>query len=317
MSVHRRLTGPDAPLPTAKIVVGVDGSPPSVNALGWAALEAQRRHVELAVLLAYSWRTPIARLLADHEFEEYIRDLAMSIVDAAVAEARTVAPRARVHGAAVFGEPAPVLLEASDEADMLVVGSRGGGGFAGLLAGSVTGHVATRASCPVTVVVRGRDGNDTDPVVVGVDGSPSAAFATGVAFEEAARRGCALMAALAYNVSMPPPWTIGPPPMGYDTTRIRGELETALVGHVAGWRDKYPDVPVEYVVGTGSPSAVLTACSRHAQLVVVGSRGHGPALGLLLGSVGLQLIHHADCPVAIARTAPAPAPAPDMIGVRP
>jgi nucleotide-binding universal stress UspA family protein len=165
----------------------------------------------------------------------------------------------------------------------------------------VSVRLATQASCPVTVVIRGRDDNDTDPVVVGVDGSASADFATGIAFEEAARRSCALMAVLAYDVSMPP-WTMGEPPVEYDMTRIRAELETALVSHVAGWRDKYPDVQVEYAVGSGSPGAVLTSWSRQAQLVVVGSRGHGPTLGPLLGSVGLQLIHHADCPVLIART---------------
>ncbi|HEV7899595.1 MAG TPA: universal stress protein [Planosporangium sp.] len=288
---------------TAKIVVGVDGSPPSVAALCWAAREARRRGAELAVLVAYHWRTPAAHLLVNEEFEEYVRDLATSIMEAAVAEARTVAPRVHVHGAAVFGEPAPILLEASDDAEMLVTGSRGSGGFARLLAGSVSVQVATRASCPVTVV-RGRDDeDDSEPVVIGVDGSESAAVATGVAFEEAAGRGCPLMAALAYDISMPP-WSMGPLPVEYDATRIQADLQAALIGHVAGWHDKYPDVPVEYVVGQGSPGAVLTCWSRHAQLLVVGGHGHGPTAGLLPGSVGLQLIHHADCPVLIARARP-------------
>lgn len=300
---------------TARMVVGTDGSPPSLTALRWAALESQRRGVELAVVVAYNWRTLATSLLGNHAFEEYVRDLAESIADAAVAEARTIAPRAHVHGAAVSGEPAPVLLETSEEADMVVVGSRGGGGFASLQAGSVSMQVATQASCPVTVVIRGRDDDDSGPVVVGVDGSASADFATGVAFEEAARRRCALMAVLAYDVSMPtvsmptvsmPPWTMGTPPVDYDTSQIRAELAAALLSHVAGWRDKYPDVQVEYAVGRGSPGAVLTSWSRHAQLVVVGSR-HGCALGSLLGSVGLQLILHADCPVLIARTRSAPA----------
>jgi nucleotide-binding universal stress UspA family protein len=283
------------------MVVGTDGSPASLTALRWAALEAQRRHAQLAVVLAYNWRTLTAHLLADHGFEDYVRDLAMSIVDAAVAEARTIAPHARVGGSAVFGEPTPVLLNASDEADMVVVGNRGGGGFARLRAGSVCVQVATQASCPVTVVIRGRDDDTADPVVVGVDGSASADFATGIAFEEAARRSSALMAVLAYDLSMPP-WTMGLTPVEYDTAGVRAELEKALLGHIEGWRDKYPDVQVEYAVDSGSPGAVLTSWSRQAQLVVIGSRGHRRALGLLLGSVGLQLIHHADCPVLIART---------------
>jgi nucleotide-binding universal stress UspA family protein len=298
------------------MVVGVDGSPPSVRALCWAVREAERRRAELAVLVVYNWRTPAARLLVNHEFEEYVRDLATSVMDTAVAEARSLAPHAGVHGSAVLGEPASVLVEAGDDAEMLVVGGRGGGGFARLLAGSVSVQVATQAPCPVTVV-RGRDENgpdesgrdndsddhDSDPVVVGVDGSASADFATGLAFDEAARRGCGLMAVLAYDISIPP-WTVGPPPLQYDPTRVQAELQAALIGHVAGWRDKFPDVPTEYAVGQGSPGAVLTCWSRHGQLVVVGSRGHGPTAGLLLGSVGLQLIHHSDCPVLIARPRP-------------
>ncbi|MGC9664943.1 universal stress protein [Planosporangium sp. 12N6] len=287
-------------MPTAKIVVGVDGSPPSVRALCWAAREAQRRGASLGVLVAYNCRTPAARLPIDAAFEEYVRDLAMAVVDAACGEARSIAPQADVGGTARCGDPAQVLVDAADGAQMLVVGSRGGGGFAKLLAGSVSVQVATRAPCPVAVV-RGRDDNESDPVVVGVDGSASSDVATGVAFEEAARRDCPLLAVLAYNLSMPL-WAMGPPPVAYDITEIQVELQAALVGHVAAWRDRFPDVPAEYVIGRGSPGAVLAGWSRHAQLAVVGSRGRGGTPpGPLIGSVGLQMIHHAECPVLIAR----------------
>jgi nucleotide-binding universal stress UspA family protein len=284
---------------TAKIVVGVDGSAPSLAALRWAALEAQRRRVELEVILAYHWRMPGVRLAASPELAQSVQDLAESVADAAVAEARTVAPRARVRGVAVDGEPGPVLVRAGEDAGMIVVGSRGRGGFASLLAGSVSVQVATQATCPVTVV-RGRDDDDVGAVVVGVDGSESADFATGIAFEEAARRSCALVAVQAYTVSMPP-WTMGPPPVEYNPDEARANVRTALIGHLAGWRDKYPDVPVDHVVGTGSAGTVLINWSRRAQLIVVGTRGHSPTACLLLGSVGLQLIHHSDCPVLIAR----------------
>jgi nucleotide-binding universal stress UspA family protein len=282
-----------------RLIVGTDGSPPSLRALRWAAREAQRRGVPLTVLVAYTWRTLAMRLLGDHAFEEYIRDLALSIVDAAVAEARTVAPRAHVHGSAVFGEPAPVLLHASDEADMVVVGNRSGG--AGGDPGSVSAQVATRSSCPMTAVIRGRDGRDTGPVVVGVDGTASADFATGIAFEEAARRSCALMAVLAYDRSAPP-WPVAPPRAPLDRARIGAERETALLGQVTEWRDKYPEVPVGYVVSRGRPAAVLTSWSRQAQLVVVGGHGRRTGRRGRPGGVDVQLIHRADCPVLIART---------------
>ncbi|GII21450.1 universal stress protein [Planosporangium mesophilum] len=296
------LDGRRGPWVTTRIVVGVDGSPPSEAALCWAAREAERRRAELVVLVVYNWRTSTVQIQVSHEFGEYVRDLAMSIMEAAVAEARTVAPHAHVHGAAVFGEPVRVLSEAGNDAEMLVVGGRGSGGFARLLAGSVSVQLAARMPVPVTVV-RGRDDDcdETDPVVVGVDGSASADAATGLAFEEAAQRGCRLVAGFAYDVSTPP-WTAGAPAAEYDTGRIQDELRAALVGHVARWHDKYPDVPVDYVVDQGSPAAVLTRWSRHAQLLVVGCHGHGATTGALPGAVWLQLIHHADCPVLIARS---------------
>ena len=74
-----------------------------------------------------------------------------------------------------------------------------------------------------------------------------------------------------------------------------------LLDQLAGWREKYPEVRVEALVSHAGAAAVLVGVSRTAQLVVVGSRGHGAVAGTLLGSTGLQLIHHADCPVLIAR----------------
>ncbi|GII24840.1 universal stress protein [Planosporangium mesophilum] len=282
------------------VVAGVDGSAPSLEALRWAALEAQRRHVELEVVLAYHWRIPGAALAVSPELAEQVTDFATAVVDAAVAEARTTAPHARVHGRAVEGEPAPVLLEAVDGAGLVVVGSRGAGGFASLLTGSVSVRVATQAPCPV-VIVRGRADDDIGPVVVGVDGSAPADAAAGLAFEEASRRGCALVAVRAFHVPLPP-YTMGPPPLLPDPAEIGAGLRSELVGQLAKWRDKYSDVPVEYAVSQGSAAAALVDQSRRASLVVVGNRGHGAARGTLFGSVGLQLLHHADCPVLITRT---------------
>jgi nucleotide-binding universal stress UspA family protein len=250
------------------MVVGTDGSPSSLPALRWAALEAQRHAVGLTVLLAYNWRTLTTHLVDDQNVEDYVRDLAMSVVDAAVAEARTVAPRARVHGCAVFGEPAPVLLAAGDEADLAVVGSRGGDRLSDRPATSVTVQVAAGATCPVAVVVKGHAGDDAGPVVVGVDDSASSDVATGVAFQEAACRGCGLLA-------------------------VFTEPESAPRDLVADWRDAYPDVPVGYAAGRGSPDSVLTWWSRRAQLMVVD--GHEYA------SAPSRLIRHAHCPVLIAR----------------
>jgi nucleotide-binding universal stress UspA family protein len=283
-----------------KIVVGVDGSPASVAAARWAALEAQRSGVELEILVAYHWRMPGVLRAARTERIKEVEDRVAAIADAAVTEARAAAPRATVHGKAVLGEPAPVLVEAGDRAGLLVVGNRGGGGFASLLAGSVSVRVATQASCPV-VVVRGDAGRDTGPVVVGVDGSAPADIALTAAFEEASRRRSSLTAVHTYTEPLTP-WPVGMQPIGYDTDTVRADLSADLVNRTAGWRDKYPDVPVDHVVAKGGAAASLTTLSQDAQLVVVGTRGHSTTGELLLGSVGLQLLHHAACPVLIVRS---------------
>lgn len=284
---------------STKIVVGTDASPPSTEALRWAAREAQRRGAELEVLLAYHWRMPGAALTASPDVIEQVKELAAAAVDAAVTQARDAAPDVRVSGRAVHGEPGPVLVRAGEEADLLVVGNRGGGGFASLLAGSVSVHVATHAPCPVAVV-RGRADNDAGPVVVGVDRSPSADLALNIAFEEASRRKTGVTVVRTFAASLEP-WTIGVAPLRYEQETAAEQLKRELTTHVAVWRDKYPDVPVELVVERGGPGAILTGMSWRAQLIVVGTRGHGAPGELFLSSVGLQLVHHAECPVLIAR----------------
>jgi nucleotide-binding universal stress UspA family protein len=86
-----------------------------------------------------------------------------------------------------------------------------------------------------------------------------------------------------------------------DVEQRQAEEDRAVTEQVAPWRDKYPQVAVETVAAQGSAGRVLVGASHTAQLVVVGSRGHGGLAGTLLGSVGLQLVHHADCPVFVHR----------------
>ena len=136
-------------IPHARIVVGVDGSPASVAALRWAMGQAALTGADL--LAVTSWQTP-----GQYGFEFYTvavdwPDVARRTLATALKEAGDGSP-ADVRSLVLEGHPAHVLVEASAGAQLLVVGSRGHGGFAGMLLGSVSEYVIAHAACPVLVV---------------------------------------------------------------------------------------------------------------------------------------------------------------------
>jgi nucleotide-binding universal stress UspA family protein len=139
-----------------RIVVGVDGSTTSRQALRWAAAEAELHDAELHVVSA--WDVPAMGAgagmgagwnIAD---SDELRGAAQSLVSNVVQEELGSNPSAKVRPSIARGSTANVLLEASKGADLLVVGSRGLGGFTGLLLGSVSSKMAHHASCPVVIV---------------------------------------------------------------------------------------------------------------------------------------------------------------------
>ncbi|MFG3707683.1 universal stress protein [Micromonospora sp. NPDC047670] len=286
----------------APVVVGVDGSAAGLDAVRVAAREAARRQRPLRVVHAFIWPLtnapldPVPGAPADaglrHQAERYVAE--------AVAEAGKAAPEVAVTGAVVDGAATSVVLDESREAALVVLGHRGLGGFAGLLIGSVTVQVSAHALCPV-MVVRGEPRAD-GPVVVGVDGSECSTEAVGFAFEEASRRGAPLLAVQAWLHPTP----VGPGeilPLVYDLDAYAAEQERTLAESLAGFAERYPDVPVRHRLVRGTPARVLVEESKAAQLVVVGARGRGPLSGLLLGSVSHAVLHHAHSPLVIVRHA--------------
>jgi nucleotide-binding universal stress UspA family protein len=141
---------------SGRIVVGVDGSDGSLRALRWAVREARQRDATLDVVVA--WHHPYAAAVdptgmaasrvSREELEHLSRDLLGRARDVAYAEDQTV----QVDPTVVEGGAARALLEAATGADLLVVGSRGRGGFTGLLLGSVSQQCAHHAPCPVVIV---------------------------------------------------------------------------------------------------------------------------------------------------------------------
>jgi nucleotide-binding universal stress UspA family protein len=283
---------------TSQLVVGVDGSPGSWQALQWASIEARRREARLRIVAAYR-PTRSAAEPAGRGPGATAMTRAEELVDEMVKLTRAAAPEIVVDGLVACGSPVTVLEAAATDGSLIVVGSRGHGELSGLLLGATGLQLATHACAPV-VVVRGNVEAGTGPVVVGADGSPGSETALGTAFAEAATRGCALMAVRAYHVPTPR-WGQHIEPPDFDGTQLRSAERALLRDSVGPWREKYPNVPVEAMVVKGDAASVLVAMSSAAPLVVVGTRGHGGFTGLLLGSVGQKLLHHAHCPVLIAR----------------
>jgi len=286
------------------VVVGVDGSEQSFIALDYAADEAARRHQPLRMVTGLLWPLYVPAMSASAvPVTDGLLDAAQTMLDGAADRVRDRHPDLDVTTKVVMGGPSGVLVSESDRASLIAVGNRGRGGFTSLLAGSVATQVATHAHCPVIVVRPGADpaAATTHPVVVGVDGLERTEPAIEFAFEEASSRGVSLTAV---HVWAEPPRSGSDQfkPVAYEYDEARKEAARQLAEALAGFQEKYPDVPVfrELICGLDAAYHLLRA-SEEAGLVVVGSRGRGEFSGLFLGSVGQNLVHHAKCPVAVVR----------------
>jgi nucleotide-binding universal stress UspA family protein len=277
------------------VFVGVDESLASRGALRWAIHEARMRHTRLLVVHALSAAESTAAR-------------AQEVADEALSFARALAPDVAMD-ALVDDERAAgrALCQLSRDATLVVVGSRGLGGFTGLLLGSVSSYVATHAECPVLVVNGGERWADPKaeersalPVLVGIGpyGRPATAWEPllDFAFAEAHMRGVDLLALRAWNPP-PPPWR-SDVPLVADIAELETSERLDLTEATLPYRHKFPDVTVRQRVMPVGAAAALVDAAAHAQLVVVGSR-HGRAAGLRLGSVSQQVLHHAPSPVAL------------------
>ncbi|WP_155375648.1 universal stress protein [Catellatospora vulcania] len=285
---------------TGPVVVGVDGSPAATTALRWAADEAALR--ELPLKIVYVSEDPGPRL-GDGVAEAALSSAGHGITEHAMAEARAMRPGLTLTSEVLRDDPAHGLIRESESAAVVVVGSRGHGGFHDLMLGSTSLQVSMHARCAVAVVrppaAPNRAGmGAVGRIVVGVDGSPQSGAALAFAFDEADLRGCGVTAVHAWLG----PVTTGAAgmPFVYDVDTLRAQEESVLETAVAGWHDRYPRIDLQRITMESSAAAALTEQSMGAQLVVVGCRGLGGFTGLLLGSVSQALIHHAGCPVVVA-----------------
>jgi nucleotide-binding universal stress UspA family protein len=137
--------------PKDRIVVGIDGSKSSLSALAWAGQQAKLTGAALELVTAWVWPATYGAPLGISPDYDPAAD-ARRVLEAAERSILEVHPELEVHGTLVEGHPSPVLVKASQDAALLVVGCRGHGEFAGMLLGSVSEHCATNAHCPVLVL---------------------------------------------------------------------------------------------------------------------------------------------------------------------
>jgi nucleotide-binding universal stress UspA family protein len=285
---------------TGRIVVGIDGSPQSANALEWAVARARLGSEELELVNAYSL-VPAFDFYGYHAMNqpvEWFVEYSEQVLDAAAARVRELAPDLTCTLTSTVGHPAHMLADASEGADAVVVGRRGLGSAASALLGSVSNRLTIHATCPVVVVAEG-ELPTTGPIVVGVDGSEFGTNALRYALAEAAARDTSVRAIAAYDVLHRA--------FGEDAellARMQADVEAEAAGVIGRALDELQgtdgaSVSVDQVAVQGRPADAILSNAADARLIVVGTHGRGLVRRVLLGSVSREVLNDADRPVAI------------------
>lgn len=297
--IERDATGSAAwPIEHGPWVVGIDGSAGAHRALEWAQAHAPGRATELDLVAA--WQTPPVGTTpmtapAPVPFDD------VELHDAAADDLRSLADGVRgtidvpVVAHVARGGPAEVLLAAAAEAALLVVGTRGRGGFSRLLLGSTSTQCATHAAVPTVVIPGGTEPRPARQVLVGFDGSPNstAALYWAIAFAEP---GSTVKVVWVWDAT---PLAVGSDSFFFpDASDLAVERFEHLVAPAVAVA-RAADVTLEREFVRGTPRGALSEAAADVDLVVLGARGHGAVGSALLGSVSTWLLHHVDRPVTV------------------
>lgn len=284
---------------TKPIVVATDGSGHSLRAVEWAAREAVLRDTALRIVSAAALpprmieRQDPADVATVADILRRNRDHALGTGASRAAEA---APGLLIDTDDLTGPPAQAIADSGSGALMLVVGSRGVGGFTAMLLGSVSRYAASNAPCPV-VVVRDEPPSERHLVGVGLGDLDDCARTLAFAFEEAASRKAALVAVHAWHAPPADMSRAGESFTAPDPRHVEAQASSQLEELLGGWRAKYPAVTVHQEVVPGHPARALVGLSARADLVIIGRHARHSALPEL-GAVRHAVLNHAHGPVA-------------------
>lgn len=283
------------------VVVGFDGSGAGDAAFDWARAEAQRQGVPLELLATRAAMYAAPGFGATAPWPE---DLTGELEAEARRYAEERSSETDVRVVSEVGTPARSLVDASRRASVVVVGRHPHGAVVEALWGSTSAQVVAHAACPVVVVDRPFMGASAAPVVVGLDGSDESRAALEFGFRRASDLRAPLIAVHAWWVDLPDHMTSAWLNEDF-IERLESSARSVLDDSLAPWIEKFPDVRVRKVLKRQYPAQAVLDEADDAQLVVVGSRGHGGFAGLLLGSVSQGLLHHTGrpCPLAVVHSA--------------
>ncbi len=284
------------------IVVGVDDSPAAESAVEWAARDAELRCTSLTLVHAISpnlttWsEEPLPPGLARWQ-KEHGRRLLENAVRVAEKACQRGGPT-EINADVLASAAVSTMIELSTEAEMVVMGSYGNSNWSGRLLGSVSSGLLRHAHCPVAIIHKPQPmepHREQAPVLVGIDGSAAAEFATAIAFDEASRRNVALIALHSWSDTDVSAW----PDLDWPTAQSMSDK--VLCERLAHWQEQYPGVNVRRVVARDQPAHTLLSHAGEAQLLVVGNRGRGGFDGMTVGSVSDAVALLARTPVIVAR----------------
>ncbi|MFF0305206.1 universal stress protein [Streptomyces sp. NPDC004562] len=301
---------------TRTITVGLDGSPASLAAADWAAHEAQLRNLPLRLVTAWEWQAPAFAPAPGLGVPVPPSDLQRASAQDLLAQARSrvgeARPGLRIDTDEIPGLPVPALLKAAEEAELLVLGSRGLSKTAGYLLGSVSQAVLSSCERPVVLVRAAEHGEEEAvpatsereaaavsghrDVVLGLDLHKPNDTVIDFAFDAASRRAARLR--IIHGWTLPPYYYGGElmPDLNDDMVKqVRSELSDVL----RPWQDRYPAVEIHAQATIGGAGRHLVDASCDAALVVVGRQTRRAAVGAHIGPVTQALLHHGVAPVAV------------------